>query len=96
MRRKNEVSLGEAINQMVDEFKLRAKLDESRVKDNWPVLMGKTIAKYTESVTMKEGKLYVKINSAPLKQELSYSRDKIKEIFNAELGNETIREVFIF
>ncbi|MDB5281800.1 MAG: hypothetical protein JWO06_875 [Bacteroidota bacterium] len=96
MRGKNNVTLSEALDMMVSELKLKVKLDESRIKDAWALLMGKPIVKYTYSVSFKDGKLYIKIESAALKQELNYSRDKIKELFNKELGEEVIKDVVIF
>jgi predicted nucleic acid-binding Zn ribbon protein len=96
MRKQNQLTLGEAINLMVTELKLKTKLDEARIKERWAEVMGKPIAKYTSSVSFKKGKLYIKVESAPLKQELSYSREKIKELFNTELGETVIQEVILF
>ena len=96
MRRKNEITVGQAIEMMVDDLKLRSKLNESRIKEGWVEIMGKPIAKYTSSVSLREGNLYIKIESAALKQELNYSRGKIMELFNKELGPDVVRNVVIF
>jgi len=96
MRTKNDITIGQALEMMVDDLKLRSKLNESRIRDGWAEIMGKPIAKYTSSVSLREGKLYIKIDSAPLKQELNYSRDKIKDLFNKELGPDVVKEVVIF
>ena len=96
MRGKNNVTLAEALDMMVVELKMKGKLDESRIRDAWAELMGKPITKYTSSITFKDGKLYIKIDSPALKQELNYSRDKIKELFNKELGEQVIKDVVIF
>lgn len=81
---------------MVKDLRLKSGIDEIRVQEEWHKIMGAPISKYTKEISLKKGKLYVKVESAPLKQELSYSRDKIKELFNKELGEEIIREVIIF
>ena len=94
--RNNNVTLKEALDQMVKDLKLKPKLDEARIKTCWLELMGKPIAKYTTEVSLKRGKLYVKIESAALKQELSFSRDKIKDLFNRELGEDIIKDVLIY
>ncbi len=96
MRKKNDITLGEALEKMVSEFNLGTKLDESRIKDAWVKVMGKPIAKYTSSVSFRDGKLYIKIDSASLKQELGYSRDKIKDLFNKELGATVVHDVVVF
>ena len=94
--RKNAVTLKEAIELMVSEFKLGAGLNETRIKENWGVVMGHLIAQHTTEIQLRKGKLYLKVDSAPLKNELTYSKDKIKEIFNKELGEEVIKDVLIF
>lgn len=95
MRFKNSVTIKQALDMMVSDLKLKGRIDESRVRDAWAKVMGAPIAKYTTSVTLKKGKLYVKVDSAALKQELNYSRDKIKEVFNKELEDNVINEVII-
>jgi predicted nucleic acid-binding Zn ribbon protein len=96
MKKKNDVTIGEALDMMVAELKLKSKLDESRIKQAWVEVMGKPIAKYTSSVSFTDGKLYIKIESASLKQELSYSREKIKELFNKELNSDVVKDVIVF
>ncbi|HWB64478.1 MAG TPA: DUF721 domain-containing protein [Chitinophagales bacterium] len=96
VRHKNEVTIGQAIDMMIGNLKLQGKLDESRIKDAWPLLMGGPIAKHTSSVSFKDGKMYVKVELPALKQELGYSREKIRDLFNAELGRQVIKDVFIF
>ena len=93
---KNAVTLKEAIELMVKEFKLRSGLNESRIREKWGVVMGSMIARHTSNISLRKGKLYLKIDSAALKHELTYSKDKIKEIFNKELGENVITDVLIF
>jgi predicted nucleic acid-binding Zn ribbon protein len=93
--KKNDVSLREALTAMLREFKLAAPLNEARVKSLWPEIMGKTIATYTTGVEVRRQVLYVTILSAPLRQELSYSKEKIKDRLNEELGENFIKDVVI-
>ena len=44
---------------------------------------------------MYRKKLYITVDSAPLRQELSYGREKIKKVMNEELGEDYIEEVII-
>jgi len=81
---------------MVKEFKLSSGLNESRIREKWSIVMGSLIAKHTSSISLRKGKLYLKVDSAPLKNELTYSKEKIKEIFNKELGENVITDVLIF
>lgn len=94
--RKNAVTFKEAIEMMVRDFKLSPRLNEIRIRESWPTVMGSMIARHTSSISLRKGKLYLKIESAALKHELTYSKEKIKEIFNKELGDNVITDVLIF
>ncbi len=95
MRDKNNVTLGEALDKMVRDLKLTAGMNEVRIKSKWKELMGAPIARHTSSISFKSGKLYIHVTNAALKNELFYSRDKIKELFNKELGEEVVQSVIL-
>jgi predicted nucleic acid-binding Zn ribbon protein len=93
--RDNSVTIKQALEKMVSNLKIKGKLDESRLRDAWGKVMGAPIAKYTTSLSLNKGKLYISVNSAALKTELHYSRDKIKEVLNKELNDSVVKEVII-
>lgn len=95
MRKKNDVTLHEALQDLLRELRLKPHLDEMRVKALWEKVMGKTIATYTSNLAVRKNVLYLTILSAPLKQELSFARDKIKARLNEEMGEEYIKDVVI-
>jgi len=95
MRDYNQQTLKESISKMLRAYKLKDKLDEVKIIDKWEELMGKTIAKYTGKVYIRNKRLYIQLTSAPLKQELSYMKDKIIAILNEEIGEQVINEVII-
>lgn len=95
MRKTNEQSISEVIKQIFANPKISNKLDEVQLVNIWEELMGKTIARHTEKITLKNGKLTLKLDSAVLKEELSYSKQKVKEVLNEALGKESIKEVVI-
>lgn len=96
MKKKNDSTLQEAMQNMLQEFKLTPQLNETKVKMLWEKLMGKTIATYTTQISLRKNVLYLTIVSAPLKHELSFAKDKIRSLLNDEMGDEgTISEVVI-
>lgn len=95
MRKSNEQSLGEVINELIKTYKLDDKLNEVRLTHAWDKLMGAAVAKRTSSIRLKNKTLFLKINSASLREELFYSTDKIKELINSELEGEYVAEVKI-
>ena len=90
------VPLQEAINSFLESFNLTAKYNEAQLVSSWDKIMGKAIANRTESIYIKNGILYLKISSAPLRQELSLAKSKLIKLINEEMGKSLIDEVLFF
>jgi predicted nucleic acid-binding Zn ribbon protein len=95
VKKSNEYTLKQAIGEMLKTYQLDSRLNEASVVNAWEKVMGQVIAKYTLSVKMQSGVLYVKVQSAALKQELTYRRTEIAERLNSECGGEIVKEVVI-
>ena len=91
----NEVTLKGAIEAMLKEYGLEEKIRELHISDTWEKMMGKTIHIRTESIKLKNRKLYIKVNSSVLKEELHYARGKVLEIINKEFEKPVADEVVI-
>jgi hypothetical protein len=96
MSRTNEVSLGAAIESMLSELNLRHGVYEAKIEAMWESLMGRTIARHTTNINLKGDRLYLTVDSAALRNELFYSRVKIREVINKEIGVDIIKDVFIY
>ena len=57
--------------------------------------MGALITKYTKRITLYKGVLTVYVSSSPLRQELNFKKENIKEMFNTALGEELVQQVKI-
>jgi hypothetical protein len=95
MFRGNEKTLKEAINEMLESYKLKGKLNEVKAINSWEKLMGKVISNRTTEIFISSRKLYIRLNSAPLREELSYARTKIIDMINKEVGEKVIEEVIL-
>ena len=95
MKKHNDQRIDEVLKNLVGGYKHKSKLYKNKLSTTWESLMGGTIAKYTSRISIRNKKLFVTIESAPLKQELSFSKDKIKKLMNEELGENYINEVVI-
>lgn len=91
----SEYSMKEAMRRFLHASKLRGDVQALQITDIWEKLMGKTIAKYTDSIKIYGSKLYITTNVAPLKQELLYQKEQIIERVNEALGEKVIKEVVI-
>ncbi len=95
MRNSNEQNIKTILKDLVESYRLKSKLHQTKIEQIWEQTMGKMIANYTKELKVRNHKLYVTVDSAPLRQELSYGRDKILNTINGELGEEYLKEVII-
>ncbi len=89
----NEKTMKEALMAMVEHYRLKSKLTQVSVQKVWETTMGEVIARHTTEIKVRRRKLYITIDSAPLRQELFYGRETIKNIMNDKLGEDFIEEV---
>ena len=95
MKRNNDQPLKAALQEWMNSNNLEERVNEWKLKRGWESLFGKTIAKYTEKISVRDKKLFLTITSASLKQELTYSVPKMIERINEWIGAEFIREVVV-
>jgi len=95
IKKTNDQKINEVLKQMVDSYRLKPKLNQTKVQEAWGRLMGPSISRYTKKISLRKNKLYITIDSAALKNELMYSREKIKKILNEELGEAYIEDVIV-
>ena len=84
MRNANDKSLKEAIEQMLNVYKIKKRFDETAVIAAWPELVGKPVANRTKEIFIHNKKLYLKIESSVVKNELMLMRGLIIEKINEE------------
>ena len=88
-----ELSLKDAIEKLLNTYKLKSKVQEVQLIDAWESIVGKMIERHTRDIYIKHKKLYVKLDSAVIRQELMYARTKVLEKVNQELGARVIDEI---
>lgn len=81
-RKRDTSTLKEGIDALLDVYKLRGKFNETSITSNWEKLMGPAIAKKTSQIYIRNKKLYLKLTSAPLKNELSMAKSKLIALLN--------------
>ena len=57
-----------------------------QIEEVWEELMGKTIARYTDSIQIINQTLFISTSVAPLKNELLFQKEKIIQRVNEALG----------
>lgn len=94
-REDNLSSLRDVLKDFIRSNRLEKGFDRIGVHEAWHRLMGPAISKYTQNIEFKEGVLLVHLTSAPLREELSYGKEKIVNLLNKELGKTLVRKVVL-
>lgn len=94
-RKKNHLSIGEAIHEFISINKLQGGIDKVNVRDAWSSLMGNGVNNYTTSVELRNETLFVSLSSSVLREELSHGKSKIITMINEELGKEVVKKLVL-
>jgi len=94
-KRENSQSLGEIIQQYIRNSGIQPKLDEATIIEKWEDTVGKMIARHTIDIYVKNKKLFIKFDSAALRQEMSYAKTKLLENVNNSIGHKGIIDVVL-
>lgn len=94
MRKPNDATLKEAIQKMLKTYKLTSKLEETTILNAWPELMGTAVANRTTQIYIHQKKLFIRIESSVIKNELMLVKTGILEKLNERAGGgEVIKEI---
>jgi hypothetical protein len=90
-----QYSLAEALQQFLKQSRLKGNVQALQIQDVWEEIMGKTVARYTESIQIVNHTLFITSSVAPLKNELIYQKERIIQRVNEALGDNVIHDVVI-
>ena len=93
MRRQQSSPIGLLPSQYLREEGLETPLNEHRLVESWPQVMGPVISRYTGKRFIKDRTLYVQILSAPLKHELTMLRSSIVQKLNQHVQAQVITDI---
>ena len=80
-----EFSMGDALKQFLNQSRLKGYMQAMQIEEIWEKLMGRTISRYTDKISIHGSTLYITTSVAPLKQELLYQKEKIRQRVNEAL-----------
>jgi len=90
-----EFSFKDAMQQFLNQSRIKGDIQAMQIEEVWEKIMGKTISRYTDKLQIFGDKLVITTHVAPLKQELLYQKEKIIQRVNEALGQRVIKEVII-
>ena len=93
MRKANDKSIKEAIEQMLQVYKIKRRFDETAVIAAWPELVGKSVANRTKELFIHDKKLFLRIESSVIKNELMLMRNQIITKVNDKAKERLVEEI---
>ena len=95
-RKTNQQPIKEVFKDLLKIYGMEEKYTSAEIRGIYESFMGPAVAKQTKKIEFYNGILSIYLNSAVLKNEFSYGKDKIKKMINKELGQKAVKEVRIF
>ncbi|MEC7857998.1 MAG: DUF721 domain-containing protein [Bacteroidota bacterium] len=91
-RKSKLLSIKDLTSEFYNSDKMKKGINKVEIASTWNKITSNQIQSRTKKLFVKENKLYIKVNSAPLRNELSNNRKVILEKFKAE--HKYITEIF--
>ena len=86
-------SIGELILKNLRAQGLETPLQQKRLIEAWPEVMGEMIAGYTQEVFIRNQTLHVRLTNPALRADLSMMRAEIVKKLNTAVGSQVIVEI---
>ena len=86
------VAIGDALISYLRESGLEQSVLDVQIEEVWPKVMGDVVNQLTRKVEVKDGVLYVHVNSAALKAQLFENRFELVRKLNEAVGVQVIRD----
>ena len=93
MKHVGPTTLQEALQQLKQSSPYKHKLEEATLVCAWKSAMPAVVRKRTEHTFYKQGKLYVQLSSAPLRQELRLNKNKVLALLRGHAQECVLKDV---
>ncbi len=93
MKRSNTQNISDVIKEYIKTMRIDTRIKEIQATHLWDEVVGKTIAKRTDNLYIKNKVLYVKVNSSIVKNELFMIKDGIVKAINEKMADAVIEDV---
>lgn len=95
MRRSKTEKIDQLIEQVLKENNLDGKLKEYRLVSSWEKVIGKTVANATTDIYIRNRKLFVKVRSSVIRNELLMIKDGLIKALNREVQANIIDDIIV-
>ncbi len=96
MQEKNITPLGKAIKAYFKAKGYDKKILEAKIKKIFPGLLPRKVKKHILEIVYSQEMIYVKVDSAIIRQELDFKKDELKKILNLKLEQDAVKDIIIY
>ena len=93
MNKDNTHTFSSAFQKFLKSENLEQKFKEKQLVTYGEKIMGKTIASRTTKIFIKNKMMFVYLSSAPLKQQMTTSKESVLKLIEEELGSGVVDDV---
>lgn len=86
-------SLGEVLGELVGTLGIHAQLQRHEVVNLWPQVAGEKVSKVTRAREVRDGKLFVEVESSAWRNELFYLKYELVKKINSRVGAQVVHDI---
>jgi predicted nucleic acid-binding Zn ribbon protein len=92
-KKDSTLHISQAIQDLLKAQHLKPRFDEASVVVSWERIVGKSIARRTRKIYIRNKVLFVELHSPSLKHDLGYHKAHMLELFRKEFGEDVVSEI---
>ena len=92
-KKSNVKKISSVISDILNQDQLVGGINNIKVINSWKKIAGKNILSYVTKINFINGNLYVKLKSAPLRNELNFNKERFLNQINEDLKNKIVKKI---
>jgi hypothetical protein len=93
MYHREPTAISQLVKKLIEQSPYRHKLEQASIVDAWYRAMPLIIRRRTEQIYVRQNKVFVKLSSAPLRQELQNTKHQVLEILQPYITDYSIADI---
>lgn len=93
VRKPKPESVAAIIQRLIDDLGLKKRYDQERIVQQWPEIVGETIARRAKATRIEHGKLYVNVDRPTWRNELILRKKDILKRINAAVKYDVVKDI---
>ena len=88
-------SIGEVVQELIDAYQIKGKLNEVKIHEVWAECVGKVASKHTSKLFLKGTKLFVEFSTPLLKHEVHFRKADLLKLLEEKMGEGIVQDIVL-